>query len=106
MLNVTDDSGLLALVVPATYETFVDSDWTLDQLMRHFKEQMTHRSLLLWGTGSEGLWNVNVVLKKSNARGYREVSGPLKIVGGALMVTNYESLTMAAQFKDVTLPER
>jgi len=54
MLEVTDDSGFLALVVPATYETFVDSDWTLEQLLTHFKAQMDLRSLLIWGTGLEG----------------------------------------------------
>jgi hypothetical protein len=104
MLEVTDDSGLLALVIPATYETFVDSDWTLDQLVAHFKAQMQRRSLLIWDTGSEGIWKVDVRLKKSDVMGFREVSGPIRVVGGSLLLTNYESLTMAAQFKDVTLP--
>jgi hypothetical protein len=106
MLEVTDDSGFLALVIPAAYETFVASDWKFDQIMAHFQAQMARRSLLIWGTGSEGLWRVDVTLKKAEVKGFREVTGPLRIVGGSLLVTNYESLTMAAQFKDVTLPER
>ena len=106
MLEVTDDSGFLALVVPAAYETFVASDWTLDQILAHFSAQMARRSLLIWGTGLEGFWKVDVVLKKSKVKGFREVSGPLQVVGGSLLLTNYESLTMAAQFKDVSLPEK
>lgn len=106
MLEVTDDSGFLALVVPATYETFVASDWTLDQILAHFSVQMGRRSLLIWGTGLEGFWKVDVRLKKSRVKGFREVSGAIQIVGGTFLLTNYESLTMAAQFKDVTLPEK
>jgi hypothetical protein len=103
---VTDDSGFLALVVPAAYDTFVASDWTLDQILTHFKTQMGRRSLLIWETGLEGSWKVDMRLKKSKVKGFREASGPVQVVGGSLLLTNYESLTMAAQFKDVTLPEK
>src|SRR5436853_582867 len=106
MLEVSDDSGFLALVVPAAYEAFVACKWKFDQNMSHFQVQMARRSLLIWGTGLEGFWKVDVVLKKVNVKGVREVSGPLHIAGGSLLLTNYESLTMAAQFKDVTLPEK
>jgi hypothetical protein len=106
MLEVTDDSGFLAVIVPAVYETFVASNWTFDQIRAHFQAQMARRSLLIWGTGLEGFWKVDVVLKKAKAKGFREVRGPLHVVGGSLLLTNYESLTMAAQFKDVTLPEK
>ena len=105
MFELTDDSGFLALVVPTSYETFVARNWTFDQIMAHFRAQMARRSLLIWGTGSEGSWKVDVVLTKSHAAGFREVSGPLLVVGGSLLLTNYDSLTMAAQFNDVTLPE-
>jgi hypothetical protein len=67
---------------------------------------MGRRSILIWGTGLEGIWKVDVRLKKSTVKGLREASGPLQVVGGSLLLTNYESLTMAAQFKDVTLPEK
>jgi hypothetical protein len=105
MLEVTDDSGFLAVVVPATYEGFVAKDWKLDQLLRHFTAQMGRRSLLLWGTGLEGIWRVDVRTRRSKASGFREVSGTIQVSGGGLLVTNYESLTMAAQFADVRLPE-
>src|SRR5262245_13678141 len=106
MLEVTDDSGFLALVVPAAYEAFVASDWKFAQIIDHFHAQMARRSLLIWGTGLEGFWKVDVRSKKSNVRGFRAVSGFLQVVGGSWLLTNYESLTMSAQFKDVTLPEK
>ena len=53
MLKVTDDSGFLAVVVPAAYHVFVHRDWQLDQLFHHFRQQMSQRSLLIWSTGSE-----------------------------------------------------
>src|SRR5688572_5144628 len=106
MIEVTDDSGFLAVVVPATYSTFVDSDWQLDQLFDHFRQQMAQQSLLIWGTGLEGFWRVEVRFQESSLQGFREVSGPLRVVGGAVLLTNYESLTMAAQFADVRLPQK
>src|SRR5688572_24403550 len=68
MLEVTDDSGSLGLVVPATYETFVARNWTFDQLMAHFRAQMARQSLLIWGTGLEGLWKVR---RRRLPRGHR-----------------------------------
>jgi hypothetical protein len=62
-------------------------------------------SLLIWATGLEGLWRVDVRLGVTDIRGFREVSGPLRVKGESLLVTNYESLTMAAQFGDVRLPQ-
>ncbi len=72
--RVTDDSGFLAVVVPASYEGFVDRDWQLDQLFDHFRQQMLQRSLLIWGTGLEGRWRVDVRLRESSVQGYREIS--------------------------------
>jgi hypothetical protein len=106
MLKVTDDSGFLALVVPTAYETFVARHWEFDHILSHFKAQMDRLSLLIWGTGLEGYWKVDVVSTKARAKGFREVCGPLHVVGGSLLLTNYESLTMVAQFEHITLPER
>ena len=106
MFQIPDDSGFLAIVVPNTYSSFVDNDWEFDQLMNHFHQQMMTKSLLIWGTGSEGLWNVEVRKRKSSAQGFREVSGPIQVVGGEVLITNYENLTMAALFETVQLPQK
>lgn len=54
LIEVTDDSGFLALVDPAAYVGYVAHDWDLPRLLRVVAAQMQKRHLLLWGTGSEG----------------------------------------------------
>jgi|GEM_PF-1454549 len=104
--EVSDDSGFLALVDPVGYKGFVDSDWNLDQLFRHFKKAIKNRRLALWGTGRTGIWRVEVRLRKTPVAGFREFSTQILASGGQLLLTNYESLTMAAQFDDVSLPKK
>jgi len=103
--EVTGDSGFLALIDPESYQSFVDRKWTLDQLLQHFKDEMRHRRLVIWGTGREDVWRIEVRLRRSADWGFREFSAPIAASAGLLLLTNYESLTMAAQFDDVSLPE-
>ena len=105
MLCVPDDSGLLALVVPASYRSFVAKDWDFERLRSHFRQQMVSRSMLIWGTGLEGCWRLELRVGASAVRGFREVVGPLRVEGGSVLITSYDSLTMAAQFAEVTLPQ-
>ncbi len=105
MLEVTDDSGFLALVDPDAYAGFVGEDWELDQLMAHFRAAMGRRELLIWGTGLEGWWRVQIATAPSRAAAFRTIAGPIVSSAGRLLVTNYESLTMAAQVPDLALPE-
>jgi hypothetical protein len=104
-LQVTDDSGLLALVDPDAYSGFVAEDWAWEDMVARFHEEMAARHLLIWGTGQEGCWTVDVSLSRAVEAGIREVAGSIVATKGRLLVTNYESLTMIAQFSDLTLPE-
>ena len=105
-LEVTDDSGFLALIDPDGYSGFVGAGWDAGQMLDRFSREMAARHLLIWGTGQEGGWTVSVSFAMSQLTGLREVRGSIVSTKGRLCVTNYESLTMAAQFSDVTLPER
>ena len=105
LYDIADDSGFLALIDPASYLSFVDVDWTLDQLVRHFKEEMKNKRLVIWGTGREGNWRVEFRFSSSSDTGFREFNTLLWASDEHLLLTNYESLTMAAQFEDVQLPE-
>ena len=105
MLEIPDDSGFLALIVTATYESFVAENWDSELLRSHFRRQMARHSMLIWGTGLEGMWRVDLRVDGPDARGFREVSGHLRVEGGSVIVTSYDSLTMAAQFADETLPQ-
>ena len=79
MLEVTDDSGFLALIDPDRYFGFVHGDWKLGQLMAHFKAEMSQRHLLVWGTGGEGFWRVEVSTSHTAAEAFREVVGPIAV---------------------------
>jgi hypothetical protein len=105
LMEVSDDSGFLALVDPVAYVGYVGRDWDLSRLLRVFADQMRKRHLLVWCTGSEGSWNVELTLGAAPAPGKRELNGGIVCSSGQLLVTNYETLTMAAQFADVRLPE-
>jgi hypothetical protein len=103
--EVSDDSGFLGIFDPDAYVSFVDPNWTLEQLFGHFREQMLRERLLLWGTGREGWWTVEVEDMPSDRAGFREIVGPITASAGRLCLTNYESLTMGAAFAQVALPE-
>ncbi len=105
LIEITDDSGFLAVIDPDAYASFVAEDWELEDLVSHFRTEMSRHRLLIWGTGSEGLWGIDVRSQPSNVNGYRELRGGILCTSGRLLLTNYESLTMAAQFEDVDLPQ-
>jgi hypothetical protein len=96
----------IALIDTATYPSFVDTNWTLQQIREHFVTQMNDRTMLAWGTGASGNWRVNVATGPGDIQGYREFTGRIAAIGTKLHLTSYEELTMAAQFKDVELPQQ
>lgn len=103
--KITDDSGFLAIIDPDAYRGFVSADWTWETIQQHFIRAMRERQLLIWGTGLEHFWSVDVSSHPSRVSGFREVTGSITASQGRLLLTNYESLTMAAQFPDVRLPQ-
>jgi len=103
--KVTDDSGFLAIIDPDAYRGFVHADWTWDTIQEHFRREMRERHLLIWGTGMEHFWSIDVSFQPTDVAGFREVVGSITASQGRLLLTNYESLTMAAQFPEVTLPQ-
>jgi len=103
--KITDDSGFLAIIDPDAYQGFVDAAWTWQTIQEHFRREMRARRLLVWGTGMEHLWTIDVSFLPTKATGFREVTGSIIASQGRLLLTNYESLTMAAQFPDITLPQ-
>lgn len=105
VFDVTDDSGFLALIDSDGYEGFVDENWDFPQLLTHFQSQMQQHRLLIWGTGAEAVWHVEVQFEPVQEQGFQEQIGSIDVSEGWLLLTNYESLTMAAQFEDVKLPE-
>jgi hypothetical protein len=105
LCEVPDDEGFLGLLDPDEYPAFVGRDWTLPQLLVHFRMQMRKRRLLLWGTGREGMWRVRVELGTRAPRGFRDVTGPIVSTRGRLLVTHWGALAMSASYADTPLPE-
>ena len=105
LFKITDDSGFLAVIDPDAYDGFVGSNWTWDTLQDHFAREAREQHLLVWSTGMEHVWSINILFEPVELTGIREVNGSIIASQGRLLLTNYESLTMAAQFADVTLPE-
>ena len=100
---VPDDSGIIALVNPDKYESFVSEHWELDQLLNHFIEAMQKQSLLVWSSGCEGNWKVRVAFEDIGSTGYREAIGLIEVTSNSLYLTSYDNLTMAAQYEDEIL---
>jgi hypothetical protein len=105
--NVIDDDGLIALVNANRYETFVNSDWSLEQLKSHFIEQMNKNNLIIWQTSNDGggIWGLEVYKNTpSENKSFREFNKKIEITSGKLYIVTYTDLTMAAQYEDEKIP--
>ena len=102
--SITDDSGFLALINADKYNSFIGEGWSFEQLQQRFTEQTIARNLLIWTTGGEGFYKVAVLRHPSDDKPFRGVHGEIEVTNELLYLTNYEDLTMAAQFPDEKLP--
>ncbi|KAF0847108.1 hypothetical protein FNL39_1035 [Nocardia caishijiensis] len=100
--EMTDDSGFLGLVDPHAYTSFVGEDWTLEMLFGRFEAEIRQRTMLLWGTGGEERWRIDLLDSPVDPRlpVIRQITGPITVTGGELIVVNLETVTMAAQYAD------
>jgi hypothetical protein len=105
-LTITDDSGFVAIVNADRYHSFVDGNWELSQLLNHFVHEMNNDNLIIWQTGAEGNWQVQFVDKQTTQKSFREFSTSIEVTDRQLFLTNYEDLTMAAQFEDEKVPAK
>lgn len=104
LLTITDDSGFLGIVNADTYKSFVSEDWKLSQLLAHFVKEINDDHLILWATGSENIWTIKFVNNPSEIKPFREFYKILEVTNGKIFLTNYEDLTMAAQYDDEKIP--
>jgi len=103
-LKVTDDSGFLALVNAAQYDSFIDANWNFEDIIQRFIKEMNNEFLIIWSTGYEKTWTVNILERPTEKKSFREFSKSIKVTEEQLYLTNYEDLTFAAQFNDIKLP--
>ncbi|WP_131725363.1 hypothetical protein [Chryseobacterium sp. Leaf180] len=105
-LKISDDSGFLAIVNSDTYKSFVDEDWQLNQLMQHFIDEMNNKNIIFWATGNQSNWTVSFVDKPDNKKAFREFTSTITVTDEKLYLTNYDDLTMSAQFEDTKIPAK
>ncbi len=104
--TISDDSGFLAIVNADKYNSFVNEMWTLPQLFERFIEEMNYDHLIIWSTGSENTWTVTFVNKPSDKKSFREFSKTMTVTNGQVFLTNYEDLTISAQYADEKVPAK
>jgi hypothetical protein len=105
-LSITDDSGFLAIVNADKYNSFVNGNWTQPQLFERFIDEMNRDNLIIWSTGSENKWTVNFVNKPSNKKSFREFPKTMAVTDGQIFLTNFEDLTMSAQYENEKIPAK
>lgn len=104
MYRVADDSSFLGIFDPHAYVSYIGEDW-IDDLVEHFKAEMYRHRLLLWGTGREGYWRVEVRYEASAVTGFREYIGPIVATENLLCLTSYDSLAGGFQSQGISLPQ-
>src|SRR6476646_11864377 len=102
--SISDDSGFLALVNAEKYISFIGPDWTYEEIQQRFTEQTEANAIFIWPTRSEGFYDVTILAKPTTKTAFREFMGKIEVTKECLYLTNYEDLSMAAQFEDETLP--
>jgi hypothetical protein len=100
-IKISDDSGFLAIVNSESYQSFVDEDWQLTQLIEHFVNEMNNKSLVIWSTGLPSIWVVSFVDRPIHKNPFREFTTTITVTEGKLYLTNFEDLSMSAQFEEV-----
>ncbi len=105
--QINDEDGFLALLNSQQYCSFVDEDWSDEQLMQHFITQMQQKNLLLWQTCDNvdgGFWNIEVIVGIEHPQYGQQFSHDIRVSQGRLDLCCYSDLTMAAQFETIHLP--
>jgi len=104
--KITDDSGFMAIADPDKYQSFVNEDWEFDELQERFVEEMRNNTLVIWATGVGNIWTARFLDRPSDVTPFREFRKVIEVTHGRLVLTNYEDLTMAAQFESEKIPSK
>lgn len=96
-----DDDGFVCLVCPDRYVSYVDEDWTLEEVLDRFVEQMNAGTLFVAYPGPDRSGEPFTLVAEPSARpSAREAEGRVVVGEGGAWLTDYAQLTMAAQFAD------
>lgn len=97
----TDESSFVLLVCPDSYTGFIGEDWTLEEVLSLFVEQMNAGSLFAVFPGADMAdLPLRIATQPLPHPCLREVSGLVQVGAAGLWLTDYPTLAMAAQFVD------
>lgn len=105
------DTNFIGVANTATYHSFVNEDWELDELLQHFDNEMKQGHILVCQMTEEGIehsWKVDVQIgtEKAASKCFRKAEGHIEVTENQLYLVDYDCLTMAAQFEDSKVPDQ
>lgn len=101
LFSEVDEDGFVALVCPEAYAGYVAENWTLEQVVERFLEQINSHTLFVAHPGPDSAGEpLRISDRPSPVKAWREASGFLQVGEDGLWLTDYTQLTMAAQFAD------
>ena len=78
-----DDDGFVALVCPDTYSGYISDDWTLEQILARFTEQMNAGALFTAYPGPDlASASLRISDTPSKVAAQREASGLVRVGSG------------------------
>ncbi len=105
--SITDDSGFIGIANLDKYDSFINANWDFEMLKKRIVDQTNSNNIIFWSTGREDCWNVQISTNDYfiNKKLFRIEEALIEVTNNKLYLVNYETLSMAAQFQDVALPE-
>jgi len=106
--HFSDEDGFISMVNADKYKGFVDNDWQLGQLFRHFVDQMNDSNIIIWASNEDGgnEWKIEISDEPSPIKEFKHFSFPIRVTNSCLYLVSYTDLTMAAQFEDEKIPAK
>lgn len=106
-MNITDDDGMIAIVNTDKYNSTLQyrDKWTWGEL-RKFLLKTNKDNLVIWATGSEAEWTVEIVKSPTEREAFRQFVQFIEVSDGNLFLTNFSDITMTLQFDNEKLPQQ
>ena len=106
--SISDDSGFIGLANLSKYDSFIDQNWDFEMLKERIVDQMNQNNIIFWSTGRGDIWNILLSTNKELRSQYfhRIEEGLIEVTNERIYLVNYETLSMAAQFENIKLPEQ
>ncbi|MDR9745211.1 hypothetical protein [Paenibacillus taichungensis] len=106
------DTNFIGLVNAHKYNSFVNADWELEELLQHFRNEMINGNILVYQMTSEGIehsWNIEIeldLLPRVDKLYFRMAEGYINVTNSKLYIVDYDCLTMSAQFEGEKIPDQ